>query len=609
MCGIAGYHGPRPPTDQAVTRTLGLMRRRGPDDQSARRFEFHGTETTLLHARLSIIDLVAASNQPFNADEGWIIFNGELYNYIEVRARLEAEGVRLRTRSDTEVLLRAMLQWGWRGLDCCEGMWAFAFYDEGSGRLTLCRDRFGEKPLFLRRGENNEVWFGSEPKFIAALSERPLTPNKNHVLRFLVNGYKSLYKTEATFFHDIQELKPGHILEIEADGTTREFPYWNPRLGPEADMSFQEAVAGTRERLIRSMELRIRADVPLAFCMSGGVDSNACISIARRILGQEVRGFTIVNTDERYEEMGIVNQVVAELGVDHTEVHLSKKNFVEGMVALVKHHDAPVYTISYYVHWLLQQAISAAGFRISISGSAADELFTGYYDHHIFYLAAVAEDRDLHCRSLAAWQQHIAPIVRNPFLSDPDVFRRTPLERRHIYLDADVFASFLTRPWREPFFEAIYTEVPLRNRMLNELFHESVPVILHEDDANAMYYSVENRSPFLDRELFEFSMQIPTRYLIRDGAAKAILREAIRGITPDVVVDNRRKVGFNAPIQDLLDTSDPQIRDWMLSDSPIFDLIKRDDIEELMSSERLSNSRSKLLFNFLSSRIFLDSYA
>jgi asparagine synthase (glutamine-hydrolysing) len=609
MCGIAGYRGPNPPADEAVRRTLALMRRRGPDDQSARRFPLSSAEITLLHARLSIIDLVAASNQPLQVGNGWIVYNGELYNYVELRAALEAEGVTFRTKSDTEVLVRVLLQWGWQGLDRCEGMWAFAFHDAASGKLILSRDRFGEKPLFLRRGEQGELWFGSEPKFIASLSGKPLAPNADHVARFLVNGYKALYKSNHTFFKDVEELKPGYVLEIDADGRTREFPYWKPKLGPEADMSFQEAVAGTRERLIRSMEMRMRADVPLAFCMSGGVDSNACISIASRVLGQKVRGFTIVNTDERYEEQDIIAAAVDELDVDHTEVHLSTKGFREGMIDLVKHHDAPVYTISYYVHWLLQRAISSAGYRISISGTAADELFTGYYDHHNFYLAAVADDSDLHGRSLGAWRKHIAPLVRNPFLKDPDIFRKLPLERRHIFLDADVFAGFLTRPWHEAFAETVYTEVPLRNRMLNELFHESIPVILHEDDSNAMFYSVENRSPFLDRDLFEFSTQIPTHHLIRDGAAKAVLREAIRGIAPDVVVNNRRKVGFNAPIQDLVDTDDPETRKWILADGPIYELVDRDKIITLMSDDRLSNSRSKLLFSFLSSRIFLDACA
>ena len=145
--------------------------------------------------------------------------------------------------------------------------------------------------------------------------------------------------------------------------------------------------------------------------------------------------------------------------------------------------------------------------------------------------------------------------------------------------------------------------------MLNELFEEAVPVILNEDDLNAMKYSIENRSPFLDRELFEFSLSIPTRHLVRDGRAKAVLREAMRGIAPDRAMDNRRKVGFNAPIHALLDVHDPEVRRTLLEDSPLFDLIHRHRFEELLDRDHLPNSASKLLFNLVNTKFFLEEYA
>jgi asparagine synthase (glutamine-hydrolysing) len=145
--------------------------------------------------------------------------------------------------------------------------------------------------------------------------------------------------------------------------------------------------------------------------------------------------------------------------------------------------------------------------------------------------------------------------------------------------------------------------------MMNELFHESVPVILHEDDLNAMYYSVENRSPFLDRELFEFCNSIPTRHLINDGRAKAILREAVRGLAPDGVIDNPRKVGFNAPILDYLDVKDADVRNYLLDDSPIYDFVRKDKIAQLIEKEELPNSESKFLFYFVNCKIFLEEFA
>ncbi len=192
--------------------------------------------------------------------------------------------------------------------------------------------------------------------------------------------------------------------------------------------------------------------------------------------------------------------------------------------------------------------------------------------------------------------------------SDPDLFVRDPDFRGHIFLDADVFAGWLHRPWREPFSEQRYCDGLLRNRMLNELFHEAVPPMLHADDHNAMAASIENRSPYLDRRLFDLAQRIPTRHLVRHGRAKAVLRDALRGIAPDPVLDARRKVGFNAPITAFLDVGDPAVRRQVLADGPIFEHVRREAIEALLDADGLPNSRSKFLFNFLNARIFLEEF-
>jgi asparagine synthase (glutamine-hydrolysing) len=611
MCGIAGYAGPRPLGAERVQRALARLRHRGPDHAAHRSFTTpDGRHVSLLHTRLSIIDLDERSHQPLRAGTRWLAYNGELYNYLELRERLARRGVAFQTESDTEVLAEALAALGWEALELCEGMWAFAAYDEADGTLSLCRDRFGEKPLYLHRDGDGALWFASEPKALFALLGRALPPNLCHIRRFLVNGYKSLYKTDETFFEGLTELAPGTVLHLGEGGRDRTWRYWTaPEPMAATDMDFGEAVAGTRERLIRSMQLRLRADVPLAFCMSGGVDSVSLISVARRVLGEDVHGFTIVNSDARYEEQGLVDLAVAELGVRHTPVALDTADFLPRLRALVRGHDSPVATISYFVQWLLMEAIHAAGYRVSVSGTAADELFSGYYDHHLAYLREVRANPPLHAAARAAWEEHVRPVVRNPHLRDADLFVRDPSFRDHVYFDAPEFASWLDNGFAgtaEPFSERSFTTDLLRNRMLNELFAEAVPVILHEDDLNAMSFSIENRSPFLDRELFEFALTIPTAHLVRDGRAKAVLREAMRGIAPDAVLDNRRKVGFNAPLLDLLDPSDPAVRAELLADSPIWDVVNRDRVAALLDLHELPNSRSKFLFSVLGSKMFLE---
>jgi asparagine synthase (glutamine-hydrolysing) len=610
MCGIAGYQGRSPLARERIDACLALMNRRGPDHREVRQWQTaSGAHTALLHSRLSIIDLDPRANQPMGFEGSWIALNGEIYNFLERRRDLEAAGVALKTRSDTEVLLASISRFGWDVLDTCEGMWAFALYDETSGRLTLSRDRFGEKPLYYLSTADG-IYFASEIKFIAALLGEKLAVNHDHLWRYLVNGYKALYKNSAhAFFHGIREVAAGANLVCERGSIVAQQRYWSPAPAIDNDMTFAGAVAGARERLIRSVELRLRADVPLAFCMSGGVDSNALISIAKRVFGYDVHGFTIVNTDARYEEADMVDLAVRELGVRHTAIPVVTDGFLPGLRELVRQHDAPVYTITYYAQWMLQKAIADAGYRISISGTAADELFSGYYDHHLAYLQEVKDNRAHHAKSLASWQMHVRPMVRNPHLGNPDLFVNDLEFRDHIFLDAEEFSRFLTVPWSEPFGETRYSDRLLRNRMLNELFHESVPVILHEDDLNAMYFSVENRSPFLDRDLFEFCNSIPTRHLINDGRAKAILRESVRGIAPDGVIDNPRKVGFNAPILDYLDVEDPEVRGYLLDDSPVYDYVRKDRIEQLIGQPNLPNSQSKFLFYFLNCKMFLEEFA
>jgi len=606
MCGIAGYIGTRRIDDAGVDLALKRMGRRGPDATGVHREALPGGRHLLmLHSRLSILDLGARANQPYRRGPKSMVFNGEIYNYLELKVVLENEGYFFETTSDTEVLLHALDRWDWLALDRCNGMWALAHFDARKGSLLLSRDRFGEKPLYLHR-DSSGLYFASEPKFLFALLGKSLPVNKNHLRRYLVNGYKSLYKTRETFFEGLEELPARSALVVDPSGRETRNEYWTPTYQPQVQMSREDAVKATREHLMRAVEIRLRADVPLAFCMSGGIDSNSLISIAKREFDYDVHGFTIVTTDARYEEQDMVECGIKELGIKHTPIPTATADFLTQLRTLVKQHDAPVYTITYYAHWLLQKSIAEYGYKISISGTGADELFTGYYDHHLAYLKEVHSEPALYDSALEAWTAHIEPIVRNPFLRNPNSFVDNPGMREHIYLNADEFAGYLSTDWKEPFTEERYTESLLRNRMLNEMFHEAVPVILHEDDLNAMYYSIENRSPFLDRPLFEFCNSIPDKHLICDGFAKSVLRDSMRGIVPDPILDNRRKVGFNAPVFDYLRINDPEVRTELLKDSPVWEILRKAKIEALLAKPELPNSESKFLFSFLNTKMFLE---
>ncbi len=588
----------------AALRGLG---KRGPDACGTTTGMLGRHYVTLLHTRLSIIDLDPRSNQPFEREGCVLVFNGEVYNYRELRRELEDLGHAFETAGDTEVVLRAYLQWGMRAPDRFEGMWAFALLDRRAGKLLLSRDRFGEKPLFTWY-RDGAFYFASEIKALAALAGHWPDIDAEHIRRYLVNGYKALNKKQATFFADVRHLPAGTSAVLEGPGEPRPERYWSLSFNPR-EMTRAEAVAGAREKLFRSVELRLRADVPLAFCLSGGVDSTALAAIATRHLQAPIHAFSIIDSDERYDESRNIRATVEALSCDHHVIETSREGFFERMEDLVAYHDSPVATISYYVHSFLSEAIAAQGYKIAVSGTAADELFTGYYDHYGFWLAAMAAEGEDLDPLIADWRESYGAHVRNPFLQDPRAFVHAPGQRGHIYLDRAVFNGYLTEPLDEDFDETAYVGDPLRNRMMNELFHESVPVILHEDDLNSMRVSIENRSPYLDRELCEFLYTVPARHLIRDGYAKSILRDAVADLLPAVVAEDKQKRGFNASILSLVDPKDGETRDRLLEPGPLFDIVRRDAVEQALDGDFSDNSFSKFLFSMISAKIFVDTHA
>lgn len=605
MCGIAGVIGPRVPDSDRIERTLWAMGRRGPDANGVRRERLGDQWCTMLHTRLSIVDLDPRAHQPFVEDGLSLVYNGEIYNHIEVRQELERHGHVFSTASDTEVLAKAWLQWGADAFDRLDGMWAFALIDRRRGRLILGRDRFGEKPLYLWQ-VGDSLYFGSEVKFLAELAGTKPEVDQRQIRRYLVNGYKSLYKQPRTWFEGVRELPAATWASLAGPGPVEPIAYWSLNYAPQA-MTADDALAGVRERLDEAVRTRLRADVPVAFCLSGGIDSSTLAGIAAKRHGHAVHAFSVIDGDERYHELDNIDATVAFLGCDSHKVHSSTENFFEELADLVAYHDGPVVTITYYLHAFLSRAIAERGYKVALSGSGADELFTGYYDHYAFWLAEMFGRSDFPSL-LEAWRGSYGAFVQNPVLRDPLGFVRNPGLRDHIYLNAPLFRQWLTDPFDEPFEEEFFTGNLLRNRMLNELFCETMPVILKEDDMNSMRSSIENRSPYLDRRLAEFLFSVPAEHLIRDGYAKWLLRAAGEGVVADAVRLDKRKRGFNASIDSLIDRNDPDTRDRLLADSPIFDIVRRDALEEFLEGSMADNSFSKFLFSFVSAKLFLEHH-
>jgi asparagine synthase (glutamine-hydrolysing) len=336
------------------------------------------------------------------------------------------------------------------------------------------------------------------------------------------------------------------------------------------------------------------------------VDSAALVSIASKEFGSKLETFSIIDEDERYNEKDNIMATVRDVGCPHHLLHLDHGDTLARLKRLIEYHDAPVATTTYYVHSLISEAVHRGGFRVVFSGTSADELFTGYYDHFLLHLNEMRGHPD-YAERLHEWKTHLLPFVRNPILRNPDLYGDNPGFRDHVFDASDELKPYLVREFSEPFTEEKYTGNLLRDRMLNELFHEATPVILHEDDLNSMLYSIENRSPYLDTRLFEFAYSIPARHLMRHGHAKHVLREAVAGILNDEVRLDRRKKGFNASINSLLNFQDKELRAYLLDPkAAVFDLVDRRKMELLLDMCPMPNHLSKFVFNFINTRIFLE---
>lgn len=608
MCGIAGYiSSPSLVADDSLPNTMSLMTKRGPDSQNYyKSFEFN-KEILLLHSRLNIIDLNERSNQPFFFKEFILIFNGEIYNYIELREDLKNKNYTFETDSDTEVLIKCYLEYGPNCVNYFVGMWSFAIWNTKKKELFISRDPFGEKPLYFFICDKG-FFFGSEIKFIKSLCNIRFVINNHLIYKNLFMGYKSLNKTNETFYKNIFSVKSGNNLKINLSLDLQEEKYWEPEVKINNQLTQRDIIDETRNLLCKSLNLRMRSDVPVAFCLSGGIDSSLLASIAKKKLNKNISTFSIIDKDTRYNEVENIKLIVDDLKCNSNLVYLENNNelFLQKIKDLTFYHDGPVATLSYYVHSFLSDYISKAGFKVAISGTGADEIFTGYYDHFLLHLCALQKS-ELFEDNLQKWNRFIKPLLRNPSLKDPMLYVKNPANRDLVYENIYNISQYALRKENIEFEEHYYTDELLRNRMLNEMFHEVVPVILKHDDLNSMYYSIENRSPYLDRDLLKFSLTIPSRFLIADGYQKKVLRDSAQGILLDSIRVSRQKKGFNASISSVVDLDNTHIREFLFDKkSQINEFVDLQKLYSDINFENLPNHMSKLIFSIISTKIFLD---
>jgi asparagine synthase (glutamine-hydrolysing) len=562
MCGIAGVlnmDGVAP--DAALVRGLAdEQRQRGPDDAGV----FHDGGVALAHRRLSILDLSPAGHQPMTLDGRYTLtYNGEVYNYIELRQELEARGARFRSGTDTEVLLHAYREWGEDALGRLNGMWAFAIWDAAERTLFCSRDRFGVKPFYYWWDGRHFV-FGSQLSGIVAYLRRAGIARAgadDDVVGDFLLGVR-LDDGEETFVQGIRRLPPGHFLTLRGDALeVRRYYALDPeqRLEGRPDAELFERY---RELFTDSVRLRLRSDVPVGSCLSGGLDSSSIVCVAGGLLNGAApqKTFSACYADyPKYDERTYIEEVVDRVGAESYYVYPSGETFFGEIEHFVRVQDEPVGSTSQYAQYCVYRLAGEAGMKVMLDGQGADETISGYhgaYSTHFLDLARqrrlgallheIGRHRALHGYSArSVWSTLGRGLVRSamPAAVYRSVRGRMSEGRGHPF--------FTVQPRALAAGNAEANAWARRGALDEYLFKlttgSSLQSLLRYEDRNSMAFSVEARVPFLDYRLVELAFAMPGSTKVRDGMTKVVLREAMRGILPERIRQRHDKIGFATP--------------------------------------------------------------
>jgi len=519
------------------------------------------------HRRLSIVDLTAAGHQPMcdPTQRYWVVYNGEIYNHLELRAELETLGHNFFTHCDTEILLTAYAQWGTACLDRFNGMFAFLLYDRLEQTLFAARDRFGIKPLYYWIAPDRTIAFGSEIKQFTALPGWQARMNPQRVYDFLV--WSLTDHTEETCFAGVYQLPPGEFIQIDCRR------YWQGQIAqPSAPLptqswyklehhpltiTYSEATEQVRELLKDAVRLRLRADVPVGSCLSGGIDSSSIVCLMNNLLqgkGSQ-KTFTACAKVDRFDERHWAETVVLETGATPHYLYPSLENLWDILPNLTWHQDEPFGSTSIYAQWCVFQAATQAGIRVMLDGQGSDEQFCGYY----FFFSALLRDyfnqgqwRAMWSELLAIEKQHglskiqqlqatfgplLPQLIQDALLK---ILKRTPSKPSWFNVSNQITLE-------NPFKHQISISNPLTTLIQQQLSRTNLPMLLHWEDRNSMAHAIEARVPFTDYRLINLTYNLPASYKIKLAETKHILRSSMAGIIPSKIQHRRDKLGFVTP--------------------------------------------------------------
>ena len=575
MCGIVGMvELGGPGTQHAVVRAMDSLCHRGPDDAAVWFGQEGDVGVGLGHRRLSILDLSPAGAQPMLACEDGsihpataadesarlaLVYNGEIYNYIELREELKRAGHRFASSGDTAVLLAAYTEWGEACLERLNGMFAFALWDRARRRLFCARDRFGEKPFYYAIDRDAQRFAcASEVKALVAAGAATPDLDARAVYRFFRFGEQA--GVADTIWSGVRKLLPGEMLVVNSDGgrlETRARRYWNAQIADDSSLSLSQAATRFAELFADSVRIRLRSDVPVGTSLSGGLDSSSVLCQIHALgAASGQKAFTARMDDPALDEGRHVDLVLHRTGVPGFSTVPTAAEFLNELDQLAFHQEEPFTSTSVFASYLVHRLARANGVTVMLDGQGADEYLAGY-SHYVPLLLATLAGRG----KLLSWSRErrgtrdvlgVDPVPPKAALKYLAMHFRPGTGTARVLIDDTRDVSYLEE-WVQADFageEPRTIELdgdPLKARLYADLMHGHLQELLRYADRNSMAFSREVRLPFLDHRLVEFSLSLPRPMLLGNGWSKRVLRLAMRDIVPADILARRDKVGFMAP--------------------------------------------------------------
>lgn len=603
MCGIALVLSS---TERALGPLLGqmatLVHHRGPDDEGYLLVKDGGSVTThwgactplsvrenggldglvpgvgdlsyhsilgMAHRRLSIVDLSPLGHQPMSDASGryWISYNGEVYNHLELRAELELCGHVFRSHTDTEVILAAYAEWGRDCLSRFNGMWAFAILDRQNGSLFVARDRLGVKPFYYTATSDGLLAFASEIKQFTVLPTWQARANRQAVHDFLV--WNVLDHSEETFFQGVFQLPAGHysilnvkapLQALDASGRLASTAWYALPAEPFAG-GYEDATQLFTELLDSSIELRVRADVPVGSCLSGGLDSSSVVCMLSQQLkakrAPEAKVFSACSDEPSVDEQKWIDMVVRQTGVESYRTVPELEHLFDELPRLTWHQDEPFGSTSIYAQWSVYQLVASSDVRVILNGQGADELLAGYHSFLAPRFAGLLREGSLGelCKEVAATSQRLGYSKGYALKRMADMV--LPAGLRQIARGMTGYASASNNDWlNQAWVSEASVDVAAASVEQTGSIHElskslvmrrHLPMLLHWEDRNSMAVSVESRIPFLDYRLVEFCLSLPDEYKLYRGWTKRVMRTSMKDVLPEPIRKRTDKIGFATP--------------------------------------------------------------